>query len=256
MRLYIYVLIFFLICLTLTSISYLLLKIIKNKDNFNSIYDTKFDNFSENSFYFEIDDVLNNKECDNLIKDAHTQLTRSTIMSSNREKDGDISDARTSHHAWLNNLTHKNIIEKVENIVNSFLTNKINSGQFESIQVARYKSNQEYKEHYDICHPEQAYPKHIKRCEEDYKKFKNVRYITVILYLNDNFNNGETYFPLLNKKITPKKGKALIFFNCNLNKNTHINGLGDTIKNSLHAGLPVKNNEKWIANIWIRTTQL
>ena len=53
----------------------------------------------------------------------------------------------------------------------------------------------------------------------------------------------------INKKITPEKGKALIFFNCNYNKDTYNTGLCDIINNSKHAGLPVihgKTDEKWI----------
>jgi prolyl 4-hydroxylase len=220
-------------------------------------------NFDDNNFFFEIENVLTPQECDKLINDSNSKLSRSKVMSldKNNKYEDRVDDVRTSHHTWLNNSQYKEIIQKVEKLVNSFLKNKISSKQFEDIQVARYQPSQEYKQHYDICHPTQGFPEHIKTCKEDYKKYNSVRYITVILYLNDGFEGGETFFPRLNTKIKPKKGKALVFFNCNLNKNTHKNGLCDVITNSEHSGLPVIQshenlNEKWIANIWIRTKNI
>lgn len=229
---------------------------------------THLDKFNDNNFFFEIDNVLTNKECDRLIKLSSNKLVRSKVMSvdkNNRYKDT-VDKVRTSEQTWLSNSQQKDIVQKVENLVNRFVKNKITSKQFEDMQIARYRPSQEYKEHYDICHPTQAYPEHLKSCKEEFKKYNCVRYITVILYLNDGFKGGETEFPLINKKIVPKKGKALVFFNCNFNRDTHKNGMCDMIKSSKHAGLPVMKqgngngngniNEKWIATIWIRAKEI
>ena len=42
---------------------------------------------------------------------------------------------------------------------------------------------------------------------QDFLKRGGNRYATFLLYLNDDFEDGETYFPLRNKKIKPEKGK-------------------------------------------------
>lgn len=247
------------------TIGITVINFLNNLDTLNNFQSNELlDKFDENNFYFEIDNVLTDDECDKLINDSSYKLSRSKVMSLNKNNkyEDAVDDVRTSHHTWLNKSRHKDIIQKVENLVNRFIKNKISSKQFEDIQVARYKPSQEYKQHYDICHPKQAHKEHIETCKQEYKKYNSVRYITVILYLNDGFNDGETYFPRLNKKVKPKKGKALVFFNCNLNNTTHKNGMCDVIENSEHAGLPVgkdnKNNknEKWIANIWIRTKNI
>lgn len=219
------------------------------------------DKFHKNNFYFEIDNVLTHDECDKLINDSSDKLYRSTVSSldKNNKFKNKVDDVRTSYQTWLDKSKYKDITQKIENLVNRFIKNKISSKQFEDIQVARYNPTQQYKQHYDICHPEQAYKEHIETCKEEYKKYNSVRYVTVILYLNDGFKDGETYFPRINKKIKAKKGKALVFFNCNFNDNTNKNGMCDVITNSEHAGLPVGNgdiNEKWIANIWIRTKNI
>lgn len=37
------------------------------------------------------------------------------------------------------------------------------------------------------------------------------RFLGMIIYLNDDFNGGETYFPLFDTKVTPKQGSIFIF---------------------------------------------
>lgn len=213
------------------------------------------------NFYYEIDNVLTNEECDYIINDAKDKLSESTVMSIDKNgKYIDVKDTvRTSNHTFLENNLHKNIIQKTEKLINKYSQVNVSYKQFEQIQVVRYKPTQEYKEHFDICHPQQAHDDQLKTCQEDFKKFNSIRYATIIFYLNDGFSGGETYFPNIKKKIIPKKGKALIFFNCTYNKDTNKTGLCDVIDNSKHAGLPVvksKTDEKWIANIWVRTKNL
>ena len=94
-----------------------------------------------------------------------------------------------------------NTVEKAEKLINKYSQVNVSYKQFEQIQVVRYKPTQEYKEHFDICHPFQAYEDQLKTCKEEFKKFNSVRYATIIFYLNDGFNGGETYFPNINKKI-------------------------------------------------------
>ena len=54
---------------------------------------------------------------------------------------------------------------------------------------------------------------------------------------------GETDFRELNIKIKPKKGKIIVFQNClNDNKTPH--------PDSIHAGLPVLEGEKYAFNLW------
>ena len=246
--------------LTLLLISIIIIiKCFVNKSKFTQVKDFS-DFFSD--FYYEIDNVLTNEECDYIINDAKDKLSESTVMSIDKNgKYIDVKDSvRTSNHTFVNNNLHKNIIKKAEKLINKYSQIPISYKQFEQIQVVRYKQTQEYKEHFDICHPFQAYEDQLDTCKEDFKKFNSVRYATIIFYLNYGFYGGETYFPNIDKKIIPKKGKALIFFNCNYNKDTNETGLCNIIENSKHAGLPVykgfKTDEKWIANIWVRTKNL
>lgn len=209
--------------------------------------------------YIEIDNFLTNDECDSLIKQAKNVLVRSPVMSvKNGKYENTIDNVRTSMQTFLKNDKNDAIVTKIENALNSapikaqLNLQPVNKKQFENIQVVRYQPSQEYREHYDICHPTQAPSEHLEACKAEFKQYNCVRYLTVLFYLNDDYKGGQTKFTNLNQIVTPKKGKALIFVNCAPNDTTQETGLCDLLPNSQHAGLPVKEGEKWIANVWIR----
>jgi prolyl 4-hydroxylase len=67
---------------------------------------------------------------------------------------------------------------------------------------------------------------------------------TVIVYLNEGFDGGETDFPELGIRTLGGKGDALIFRNAS--------PAGEADLRTRHAGLPVTQGVKWIASRWIR----
>ena len=106
----------------------------------------------------------------------------------------------------------------------------------EQLQVVKYPENGYFNHHYDACTDTSDI------CE-GMNKGKGPRLLTFIIYLNDDFISGDTDFPVLNIKIKPEKGKGVLFYNTD--------NQGNILKESIHAGLPVKNGYKWIANKWI-----
>ena len=70
------------------------------------------------------------------------------------------------------------------------------------------------------------------------------RICTLLIYLNDVHEGGETTFPKIDLKISPKKGAAIYFH--------YSNHIGQTDRQSLHRSVPVLNDEKWVATKWIR----
>lgn len=108
----------------------------------------------------------------------------------------------------------------------------------EDLQIVRYHPNQYYKQHHDAC------------CDNHHscdKFIKNggQRKLTVLIYLNDAFTEGETHFPNLNLKMRVKPGSAIVFHPLAENSSK-------CHPYALHEGLPVKSGEKWIANVWFR----
>jgi prolyl 4-hydroxylase len=180
----------------------------------------------------EIDEALTHEECDEVMLYFKDKLVDSTVVG---QSGFDKSADRTSTQSWLykNNNDLKHISTKLYSLA-SKLTGLDDINLFEDIQVARYLESQEYKPHYDACVTDRY-------CQSPHKVYRKA---TLLVYLNDSFTGGETAFPLIDKHVIPKKGKAVFFFNTN-RRHTEIH-------EALHGGLPVTSGEKWIANVWIK----
>jgi prolyl 4-hydroxylase len=141
---------------------------------------------------------------------------------------------RKSKTCWLdkNDATIRKIIQRVCKLGNYSFDNA------EELQVVKYDPNGYYNEHHDSCCDNN------KRCM-DFNKQGGNRVITMVIYLNDDFDGGETRFINLDKKFKPAKYSGIRFYPMNKN--------GDKCHNlALHAGMPITSGNKYIANIWIR----
>lgn len=99
--------------------------------------------------------------------------------------------------------------------------------QGEFLQMLRYRPGQEYKPHFD------AIP-----------GFANQRVLTMLVWLNDDYEGGETLFMKNGRRLKGRAGDALLF------RNADDRGRRDEA--AAHAGLPVTRGEKLIASRWIR----
>lgn len=101
------------------------------------------------------------------------------------------------------------------------------AAQGEPLQILRYVPGQEYKPHFDAVAGD-----------------ANQRILTVLVYLNDGYEGGETLFVKTGLRFRGRKGDALVF------RNALPDGRADLL--SQHAGLPVASGEKLIGTRWIR----
>jgi hypothetical protein len=104
--------------------------------------------------------------------------------------------------------------------------------------VLHYEVGQTYKPHVDFFHAT------LPTFSEE-MRLKGQRIRTCLVYLNDDFEGGETEFPKLGIKFRGRTGEALVF------DNVGANGIGDM--NTVHAGLPPVRGEKWLLSQWIRS---
>lgn len=100
-------------------------------------------------------------------------------------------------------------------------------GQGEPLQVLRYRPGGEYKPHFDAI-----------------AGFANPRTMTFLVWLNEDYEGGETFFPTPGLRLKGRAGDAILF------RNTRADGRPDPAAG--HAGLPVSRGEKLIASRWIR----
>jgi len=167
--------------------------------------------------------VLSDEECDELIRLSKDRMRRSKIGNS-RELD----ELRTSSSMFFQDGENE-FVTRIEKRVSQIMNIPYEHG--EGLQILNYQIGQEYKEHYDYF-------------ASASRPVSNPRISTLVMYLNDVEEGGETYFPKLNFSVSPQKGMAVYFEY--FYDNQTLNEL------TLHGGAPVIVGDKWAATQWMR----
>ncbi|KAM0882614.1 hypothetical protein ACQ4PT_032213 [Festuca glaucescens] len=186
---------------------------------------------------------LSSEECDYLREIARPRLEISTVVDVATGK-GVKSDVRTSSGMFVNSEERKRpVIQAIEKRISVFSQIPVENGEL--IQVLRYEPSQYYRPHHDYF----SDTFNLKRGGQ--------RVATMLMYLTDGVEGGETHFPqagdgecscggtmLKGLCVKPNKGDAVLFWSMGLDGNTDLN--------SLHSGCPVLEGEKWSATKWMR----
>ena len=186
---------------------------------------------------------LSHDECDRIIQLSNeTGLTPSHVYNvENKENDNTNSNDKidTSHRKSSQTFLDDTIdplIQAISNKCSEML--QIPMENAESLQVVKYDKSDYFNKHYDALCQDKTKSGINPHCRND-------RYATILIYLNDDFIGGETYFPELNISVTPKKGNAILFYNT-----TRVTR--ELLTKSIHAGKPIQDGTKWICNKWFR----
>lgn len=171
--------------------------------------------------------VLSKTDCKKLIKE-YSNFVQARTHSGNLEYDKEIRKAQTAVYEEETPL-----LQKVREII-AEKTNTDISQQEYPISIIKYEEGGEYKPHHD----------HWAHQKPNQNPQMGNRWKTAILYLNDDYDGGETEFPNWNVKVKGKAGELVTW--TNLNKN------GTPNMDTLHAGLPVIKGTKYIVVSWIR----
>lgn len=112
----------------------------------------------------------------------------------------------------------------------------------EAPNVLHYAPGEQIREHYDFVDPK-AYPHY----EEEIAR-NGQRIITFLVYLNDDYEGGETDFPRLGVTHRGRLGEGIYFVNA-------LSDLSPDLR-TLHAGRPPIRGEKWIVTQFIRNRHM
>ena len=112
------------------------------------------------------------------------------------------------------------------------------SMQGDPLSLLHYQPGQQYAPHYDFFDPD--FPAHRPHLTE-----KGQRVKTGLLYLNDDYEGGETRFHDIDYAYHGKTGDFLMFGN--------VDSQGQPDRLTLHSGEPPTKGEKWILSKWART---
>lgn len=181
---------------------------------------------------------LNKKECDHLISQATPHLERSEVIDQ-ESGGGVIHEARTSQGMFFESRGGDRTIKRIEERISHLTLMPVKNG--ETIQVLHYAPGEEFKPHHDFFDTDTVGGKEA-------LANGGQRMATLIMYLNSTEEGGETIFPEVDIKIIPKKGNAVLFYNC------QPDGKEDPL--TLHGGAPILQGNKWIATKWIRLEEV
>ena len=195
-----------------------------------------------------IADFMSVSECEEIIRLGNPHLRASTVsmpdlstLDSPSSKVQKLSDQtyvdlsfRTSQTCDLALLNHPSVSAMDQKIAKTLGVNVIHS---EGTQLQRYCVGEQFKAHTDYFTPN----------TEEYARFaaeRGNRTWTFMVYLNEVKSGGETQFLSINKSIRPRQGMAVVWNN--------LLPSGEVNPQTLHAGLPVLEGEKFVITKWFR----
>jgi prolyl 4-hydroxylase len=173
-------------------------------------------------------------ECRWLIEAATPRLDRAMVYDSTTNSHGS-DPRRTNRGAQFQFVDLDVVVEMVRTRISSAIGAP--PPFLEVSQVLHYSVGEEFRPHFDFLDPGSA------TYERD-----GQRAATVLIYLNEDFDGGETRFPLLDLSYRGKTGDALIFAN--------VDPSGQPDRSTLHAGVPPTRGEKWLFSQWVRDRPL
>ncbi|KAF5769016.1 putative procollagen-proline 4-dioxygenase [Helianthus annuus] len=193
---------------------------------------------------------LSQEECDHLINTAKPHMKKSTVVDSETGQSKD-SRVRTSSGTFLTRGQDETV-RAIEKRISEFTFLPVEHG--EGLQVLHYEIGQKYDSHYDYF------------LDEYNTRNGGQRMATVLMYLSDVEEGGETVFPSAKGNISavpwwdelsecgkkglsvkPKMGDALLFWSMTPDATPD--------PSSLHGGCPVIKGDKWSSTKWIRVNE-
>lgn len=195
---------------------------------------------------FILHGFLSPEECDHLRTKAKPMMTKSTVVDNETGKSVD-SQVRTSTGTFFSRGQDE-VITRIEKRIS--LVTMLPEDHGEGLQILHYQDGQKYEPHHDYFHDQfNARPEN-----------GGQRVATVLMYLSDVLEGGETVFPGADTKVSgpgwsdcalkgmavkPRKGDATLFYSLNAD--------GEKDPKSLHGSCPTLKGEKWSATKWIHT---
>ncbi|GAB3032001.1 2OG-Fe(II) oxygenase [Bowmanella dokdonensis] len=176
---------------------------------------------------YAVEDFLNEEECCRLVELIKGKLQPSRLSSEESDR-----SFRTSSTCYLGNMDDP-LVARIDQQICAYLG--IDAAYGEVIQGQHYQVGQEFKPHTDYFEAHELPVHGAQRGQRSY---------TFMIYLNDVQDGGETVFPRLGERFSPRRGKAVIW------NSLKKDGSGNY--HTLHHAKPVLSGEKVIITKWFR----
>ncbi|MGJ7533129.1 MULTISPECIES: 2OG-Fe(II) oxygenase [unclassified Variovorax] len=187
----------------------------------------------EDPVFAALGNVVDADECKDIIEMARPRLKPSTLVDPMSGRDV-VSDKRASWGMFFR-LGENDLVARLDRRLSALMNLPLENG--EGLQVLYYPTGAGSEPHYDYLAPTNvANRESIARSGQ--------RVSTLVTYLNDVQDGGQTVFPQLGLAVSPIRGNACYF------EYADENGRVDT--RSLHASATVTQGEKWVMTKWMR----
>lgn len=181
-----------------------------------------------------LDAFISAPVCDWLIARARGRLTRALVYDPVNQQDF-ASQTRTNSVANFG-VAEVELLDVLLQARMSFAC-RIPMNHMEAPAVLNYQPGEEATDHYDFVNPNTPdYAAEIAR--------NGQRIVTFLVYLNDDYDGGETQFPTLGISHKGRRGGALFFVNVLPDMQPDLR--------MLHAGRSPIRGEKWIVSQFMR----
>ncbi len=172
-------------------------------------------------------------ECYFLMSRGAPLLRRAQVFA--RSGSGGASEVRTNDSMKFGLLESDPLVQSIDSRVAAALGEPAENG--ERFALLRYAPGQSYAPHCDWI--DASDPEHAKDIARWGQRIK-----TLVVYLNEDFEGGETAFLKFDWTYKGRRGDALIWHN--------VSPEGEIDRLTLHAGLTPTAGEKWLLSKWMR----
>ncbi|HVT09196.1 MAG TPA: 2OG-Fe(II) oxygenase [Polyangia bacterium] len=177
--------------------------------------------------------VMSRQECAQLVALARPRLVPSTVVDPQTGQDV-VAGYRNSRGMFFR-LGESDLIRRLDRRFAELMRLPVENG--EGLQVLCYGPGGATAPHFDFVAPSNA-------ANQASVARSGQRISTLLVYLTDVEEGGETVFPRAGWSVHPHAGNAIYFESSNRQ--------GQLDPQSLHAGQPVRRGEKWVVTKWMR----
>ena len=183
-----------------------------------------------------LDDFLPLDVCEYVIGMAAPMLSRGKVVDT--QGDESVSEERSNAVMNFGLADSDFVLELINNKTARAV--ELPPENAEGLGVLHYRTGDSYTPHVD----------YLADTPENSAQLaaRGQRVTTLLVYLNQDFDGGETAFPRLDVSFKPPAGSALIFHN--------VDAQARTDPHTLHTGRPPTQGEKWLISKWFRSKAL
>lgn len=183
-------------------------------------------------------ELLSPAICRWLIRLSKERLKPALVYDANSQRNY-VSETRTNSIAEFNLMENELLHFLIQQKMSA--ASGIPMQQMEGTAILNYQPGEEISPHYDFVDP------NMPNYEQEIRT-NGQRVMTFLIYLNDDYEGGDTVFTELDLKFKGNIGDGMYFIN------SLPDGSADT--RTRHSGTPTTSGEKWIVSQFIRNREV